>query len=132
MILNMQPLRCTITIWVRLLLRRKAPKANIEEIDSITDLLESDTMLEQTIERWFEEATTKGLQKGMQQGIQEGMNQGFAKAVALQLQMRFGPVPPWAQDRLSMANEEQLTQWLGVILTAKSMDELFATDGPVH
>lgn len=133
---DMQPLRRTITIWVRLLLRRKAPKANIEEIDGITDLLESDTMLEQTIERWFEEATTKGLQKGMQQGmqqgIQEGMNQGFAKAVALQLQMRFGPVPPWAQDRLSMANEEQLTQWLGVILTAKSMDELFATDGPVH
>jgi hypothetical protein len=48
---NMQPLRRTITLWVRMLLRRKALKANMAEIESINDLLEANAMLEQTIER---------------------------------------------------------------------------------
>ena len=81
-------------------------------------------MLEQTIERWFEDATMKGVRQGEQKG--------FARAVALQLQLRFGPVPEWAQERLGAASEEQLIQWLGSILTAKSIDDLFETDGPVH
>ena len=93
-------------------------------------------MLEQTIERWFEDAIMKGVRQGKQEGInegvQQGVQQGFARAVALQLQLRFGPVPEWAQERLGTASEEQLIQWLGSILTAKSIDDLFETDGQVH
>ena len=89
-------------------------------------------MLEQTIERWFEDATLKGVRQGKQEGINEGMQQGIATIVALQLQQRFGSVPDWAQERLNTASAEQLTQWLGSILTAKSMEELFGTDSPVH
>ena len=97
-------------------------------------------MLEQTIERWFEDATMKGVRQGeqkgrregMQQGVQQGMRQGYAGAVALQLQLRFGPVPAWVQTRLDAGTEEQLTQWLGSVLTAQSMEELFGTDGPTH
>ena len=116
----MKPLRRTISTWFKLLLRRKVPQANIHELDDIDDILKESTMLEQTIERWFEDATMKGEQKG------------FARAVSLQLQLRFGPVPEWAQERLGAASEEQLIQWLGSILTAKSIDDLFETDGPVH
>ena len=131
-----QPLRRTITIWLRLLLRRKAPRANMAEIDDINDLLKGDTMLEQTIERWFDEATLKGEQKGRQEGRQEGkregLHQGFSKAVALQLQLRFGPVPDWAQERLASASEEQLVIWTGAILTATSLQDFFGSDGSVH
>ena len=139
-----QPLRRTITIWLRLLLRRKAPRANMAEIDDINDLLEGDTMLEQTIERWFDEATLKGEQKGRQKGLQEGrqegrqeglqkgLHQGFSKAVALQLQLRFGPVPDWAQQRLANASEEQLVSWTGAILAAKSLQDVFGSDGSVQ
>ncbi len=137
---DMQPLRRTITLWVRMLLRRKAPKASIAEIDSINDLLEPNAMLEQTIERWFDEATTKGLNKGIQQGMQQGMQQGtqqgiqqgLAKAVGLQVQLRFGSVPAWAQARLDEANTQQLIGWTGAILTATSLQELFGADGAVH
>lgn len=92
------------------------------------DILEADAMLEQTIGRWFDEATMKGVLQGKQEGRQEG----FAKAVALQLQLRFGTVPEWAQERLSSATEEQLIGWTGAILRATSLAELFGTDGSVH
>ncbi|MBK7006117.1 MAG: Rpn family recombination-promoting nuclease/putative transposase [Burkholderiales bacterium] len=129
---QMQPLRRTISTWLKLLLRRKVPQANIHELDAIDDILKESSMLEQTIERWFEDATMKGVRQGRQEGRQEGEQKGFARAVTLQLQLRFGPVPEWAQERLSSASEEQLTHWLGAILTAQSIDDLFGADGPVH
>ena len=133
---QMKPLRRTISTWFKLLLRRKVPQANIHELDDIDDILKESTMLEQTIERWFEDATLKGVrqgeQKGRHEGMQQGVQQGYARAVALQLQLRFGLVPEWAQERLGAASEEQLTQWLGSILTAKSIGDLFGTDGPIH
>ena len=137
----MQPLRRTISVWVRMLLRRKAPRANIDEIDTIHDLLEGSAMLEQTIERWFYEATMKGVNQGLQQGkqegrqegrqegIQQGMHQGYAKALALQLRLRFGAVPQWVDTRLAQASEEQLMDWMGRILTASSLSELFGAAG---
>jgi len=117
----MQPLRRTISVWVRMLLRRKAPRANIDEIDTINDLLEGSAMLEQTIERWFDEATMKGVNQGLQQG--------YAKALALQLRLRFGAVPEWVDARLSEASEAQLLDWMGRILTAASLSELFGESG---
>jgi len=52
--------------------------------------------------------------------------------VALQLQLRFGPVPSWAQDLLAGASEEQLVSWTAAILTATSLQDLFGTDSPAR
>jgi hypothetical protein len=60
------------------------------------------------------------------------MQQGFAKAVALQVQLRFGAIPAWAQERLASASEEQLIGWAGAILTATSLQDLFGSDGSTH
>ena len=81
-------------------------------------------MLEQTIERWFEDATMKGMQQGKQEG--------FAELVALQLNLRFNGIPVWVQDQLNAASQEQLVKWAGAILTAKSLNDLFGTSNPTH
>lgn len=92
-------------------------------------------MLEQTIERWFDEATDKGLQKGLEKGLlkglEKGRQEGLARAVGLQLQLRFGAVPQRVQAGLSSATEEQLLQWAGAILTAGSLQDLFGPDDGV-
>ena len=85
-------------------------------------------MLEQTIERWFDDATMKGELKGERKGELKGIS----KIVVLQMKLRFGPVPDWAQERLDNASEDQLTQWASAILTAQSLNDLFGADGPVH
>jgi len=86
-------------------------------------------MLEQTIERWFDEATMKGVKQGLQQGKQEGRHEGFAKALSLQLRLRFGAVPQWVDTRLSSASEAELLDWMGRILSASSLSELFGAAG---
>jgi hypothetical protein len=125
---QMRAMRRTVTLWVRSLLPRKAPAASIAEIDAINDILEADTMLEETIGNWFDEAKRKGLSQGLDQGRQ----QGLVKAVGLQLQLRFGPVPEWAQSRLDTADEAQLLVWTGKILSATSLTDLFGDDNAAH
>lgn len=129
---QMAPLRRTIGVWFKLLLRRKVPQANIQELDAIDDVLKESTMLEQTIERWFDDATWKGMQQGIQQGIQQGKQEGFAELVALQLNLRFNGIPDWVQEQLNAASQEQLVKWAGAILTAKSLNDLFGNSDPIH
>ena len=85
-------------------------------------------MLATRASEWKQQWRLEGLQEGRQEGRQEGL----AKAVALQLQLRFGAVPAWAQARLDDANEDRLIGWTGAILTAASLQELFGADGGVH
>jgi len=125
---EMRPMRRTVTLWVRSLLRRKAPAANMAEIDAINDILEADTMLAETIGNWFDEATRKGVTQGRQEGRQEVL----VKSVTLLLQMRFGPVPEWAQSRLEAADEAQLLAWTGAILSATSLSDLFGDNAAAH
>ena len=80
----------------------------------------------------MEKGMQKGMQKGLEKGLEKGLHQGFSKAVALQLQLRFGPVPDWAQQRLASASEEQLVTWTGAILTATSLQDFFGSDGSDH
>lgn len=59
-----QDMRHSFTVWIKRLLRRKGASASFAELDTINDLPETDTMLAEHIDSWFEEATRKGLEKG--------------------------------------------------------------------
>ena len=82
-------------------------------------------MLEQTIGRWFDEATLKGVHQGRQEGRQEGAHHALARVLALQVQLRFGSVPDWVTACLQNAKEEEMLGWSSRILTAQSVQELF-------
>lgn len=129
---TMQGMRRAVNLWVKMLLRRKVPVATIDDLDRIHNFLEPDAMLEQTIERWFDEATLKGVVQGRQEGRQEGAQEFLARALVLQIQLRFGEVPEWARARLQSASTEQLLQWVERILTAGSLKALLgdAAAGP--
>ena len=62
-------------------------------------------------------------------GVNLGLHQGYAKALSLQLRLRFGAVPQWVDTRLTQASEEQLMDWMGRILSASSLSELFGEAG---
>ncbi|WP_287639740.1 Rpn family recombination-promoting nuclease/putative transposase [Accumulibacter sp.] len=124
------PLRRTLTLWIRRLLRRKA---GVGTIEILIDPLENDTMLAERIETWFAEAHREGVLQGLAQGEargrMEGRMEGEAQLLAHLLERRFGPLPAAVAERLGEASESELEAWAEALLTADSLDGVFAARG---
>ncbi|MEX1369314.1 MAG: DUF4351 domain-containing protein [Nannocystaceae bacterium] len=56
----------------------------------------------------------------------EAIEQGEAKVLLKQLQLRFGSLPEATRALVENAKSEQLDIWVERVLTAKSLDEVFA------
>lgn len=135
-----QPLRRTVNLWLRRLIRRKMPDIAAAELDQIEDLLKGPTMLEETLERLYTEAIEKGLSKGMSQGMSQGLSQGMSQGLKQGLSQgqsqgacqmltrmvmqRFGPLPDWALRRLQSADAALLEHWADQLFTAQSLEAL--------
>lgn len=64
-----------------------------------------------------------------QEGRQEGMQQGIRALLTRQLNRRFGPLPPPAEERLAEASTSELDTWADRVLDARSLDEVFRQNG---
>lgn len=65
------------------------------------------------------------LAKGLAQGLAQGRAEGVATMLLRQLAQRFGPLPQPIADRVRRAGPEELDSWIGRVLTAKSLPEVF-------
>ena len=70
--------------------------------------------------------TRRGMEKGMEKGMETGMETGQAELLELQIRQRFGSLPDWAQARLQQADRKQLETWALRVLSAASLDDVFA------
>lgn len=130
---ELKPLRRAFSLWIKSLLRRKAPSSSIEDINRINDLMEADTMLAERIEGWFDEVARKGMEQGLQQGMEQGMEQGLqqglqrGQATALRhlLVKRFGPLPGDIAARIDQAPSAQLEIWLDRLMDAPTLEAIF-------
>src|SRR5450830_422416 len=155
-----QKLRRTLNIWLRRLIRRKMPDIDTHELDQIHDLLKGPTMLEETLERLYNEAIERGLSKGHSQGLTQGLSeglskgltqglsqgrseglsqgrsQGIAQGIAMMLtrviEQRFTPVPAWAYQRLQIASVEQLEAWSEQMFSAPTLEALLGGPDARH
>jgi hypothetical protein len=59
------------------------------------------------------------------QGLREGMQRGEAKLLRRQLARRFGPLPPWADERLERASEAELEGWADRVLECRGLVDAF-------
>ena len=147
-----QKLRRTLNVWLRRLIRRKMPDIATDELDQIHDLLKGPTMLEETLERLYNEAIEKGLSKGhsqglslglsqglsqgltqgITQGLTQGRSQGIAMMMARVIEQRFAPVPAWAYQRLQSASVERLEAWSEQMFSAPTLEALLDEAGARH
>lgn len=58
------------------------------------------------------EGLEQGLTKGRQEGRQEGRAEGAAQAIRQIAELRFGPLPRWAEEKLNHASFETLQSWI--------------------
>lgn len=78
-------------------------------------------MLAERVKTWTEEWRQQGLEKGRQ----EGRRQGASRLLRSLLQLRFGPLPPEVDERLTLASEADLARWAERILTSQALAEVF-------
>lgn len=74
-----------------------------------------------------ERALREGLQTGRQEGLQTGRQEGMTTVLLRLLQLKFDSIPEWASKRVQEASPDLLERWTDAILTANSIDEVFAS-----
>jgi predicted transposase YdaD len=82
------------------------------------------------IQEGLEKGMRRGIREGMQQGIREGMQQGVRQGEATllvrQMESRFGPLSAENRERVAGAESDSLLKWGERVLTAKTIEEVFA------
>jgi predicted transposase YdaD len=68
----------------------------------------------------------EGRQEGHQEGHQEGRREGEAEMLLRLLRIRFGTLPTDAVARVQAADPEALLHWSERVLSAATLDEVFA------
>lgn len=73
-----------------------------------------------------EEEQNMGLKQYLiQKGEARGEARGEAATLLKQMQLKFGDIPSWAEEKINQADKPQLDQWVERILFVNSLDELF-------
>ena len=91
-------------------------------------------MLAERIDEWGmqlrQEGRREGRQEGWQQGHKDGQTAAARRLLSRQLRLRFGPLPPWAEQQLEQAELAQLENWSDAVLTAESLSDIFRQSDP--
>jgi predicted transposase YdaD len=77
------------------------------------------------IKKGIQQGIQEGLQQGIQEGLQQGMQQEGRSILHRLIEKRFGPLPAWAEDRLTQLSVAELEDLSLRVIDAKAMDELF-------
>ena len=67
-----------------------------------------------------------GLRRGLEQGRKEGLQEGEATVLLRQIELKFGPPDAAVRKRVQSADAETLLHWSERILTAGTLEQLFA------
>ena len=106
---GLKSLRRALNVWTKNLLLRYATDSKIiDKVSEIVDIFEENDMVEAVYENWGDAYR----------------QEGEAKLLVRQLTRRFGPLPKWAQTRVSKAKSEQLEKWADAIFDASNLTEV--------
>ncbi|WP_418647833.1 Rpn family recombination-promoting nuclease/putative transposase [Thauera butanivorans] len=105
-------------------------KLNPGQMTQMPETLEGvTTVLAERIDEWMDGLRQEGERKGEQKGLLKGRQSEAARMLGLQLRLRFGPLPDWAEARLAQAPLEQLEGWIEAVLTAESLEGVIGPEG---
>jgi hypothetical protein len=82
--------------------------------------IEKNEILRDIIRDLMDQAQAKALAKGLAKGRGEGMVQLLRE----QIQTKFGPLPKWAEERLSQGSAAQMERWARKVLAAKTLESV--------
>ncbi|MEJ2622661.1 MAG: Rpn family recombination-promoting nuclease/putative transposase [Candidatus Thiodiazotropha sp.] len=115
-------LRRAFTVWLKkVLLPARLPDV---EMPDLSDLNEVSTMLAERVKEW----TQQWKAEGMQEGLEKGRKTGEATMLCKMLELKYGPLPAWAQEKIAQADAATLEQWATRLFNAQTLDEVFNSE----
>lgn len=70
--------------------------------------------------------TNAAIKKGKGKGLEKGREEGRLSIIRRQTEKRFGPLPDWANTRLTQLTTPELEELSLRLLDVQTLDELFA------
>ncbi|MGF1526700.1 MAG: Rpn family recombination-promoting nuclease/putative transposase [Candidatus Competibacterales bacterium] len=124
-------LRRAFVVWIkRVLAPARLPNVDVPHV---TELAEMHNMLAERVKAWTEawkqeglkEGRKEGRKEGLKEGLKEGHRDGEAKILRKLLSHKFGPLPPWVDERLAKASEAELEHWSERLFESQSLGDIF-------
>ncbi|MEJ2619420.1 MAG: Rpn family recombination-promoting nuclease/putative transposase [Candidatus Thiodiazotropha sp.] len=113
--IHLDSVRRALAVWINHVV---VPHRGIRlEPEDIEDLDEVKVMLATRIEQWEKDIR--------QESRQEGRQEGQTTLLTNMLEQKFGPLPPWAQEKIALANAETIEHWAANLLTAQTLEGVF-------
>ncbi len=108
-------LKRAFSIWITHVIAlhkgiRLDPK-NIEDLEEVRDMLSA------RVEQWEHNI--------LQEGIEQGIEKGKTTLLIKMLELKYGPLPQWAQEKIAGAKAATIEQWAANLLKAKTLEEIF-------
>jgi hypothetical protein len=112
-------LRRAFTVWLKkVLLPARLPGVDLPEV---ADLNEVNTMLAERVKEW----TRQWKEQGVQEGIEQGIEKGRVEVLTKMLELKYGTLPQWAQDKVAQADAKTIECWAGNLFKAETLEEVF-------
>lgn len=127
---NNAELTHSVLFWLNVMLRKRGILGSVDE-----NQLEGDWTMgyKWGIELWMENKQVEWLQEGIEQGFEQGIERGKGHGACLilqkQLAKRFGAIPHERLELIHRSHTDQLEIWAERVLTAHTIEEVFAPDG---
>jgi hypothetical protein len=120
---QLDSVRRALAVWINhVVVPHRGIRLDPEDIE---DLDEVKVMLSTRIEQWKKEFRQAGLEEGIEQGIEQGRKTGEITLLSKMLELKFGALPPWAQDRIAQADAETIESWAVNLLEAETLEAVF-------
>ncbi|WP_341327611.1 Rpn family recombination-promoting nuclease/putative transposase [Methylotuvimicrobium sp. KM2] len=120
-----QDIRRSFAIWLSRLLRVKLKQDSIPEYQELNEV---DAMLAEQMTDWTLQWKNEGMKEGEKIGEKRGEKRGVRKEAAhllsMQIRLKYGDLPAWAEQRIQQADTRQLEKWAGRIFAADTLDAL--------
>ena len=93
------------------------------EEGDIRKIIKQTSMREDIMQTFIDRYIHQGMQLGMQQGLQQGLQQ-MAKIFLRQMEIRFGGIPEWAEEKIRQAEMKRIEEWSIRLMKAEKVEDV--------
>jgi hypothetical protein len=120
---HLDSVKRALAVWINhVIAPHRGFELNPEDTESLEEVKE---MLATRVEQWERAIRLEGRVEGREEGREEGRKTGETAMLCKMLELKYGPLPQWALDKIAQADAATLEQWAANLFNAQTLEEVF-------